>query len=337
MRLSDFDYDLPPERIAQHPVSPRDASRLLVLHRSDGRIELRRFRDLPGYLSPGDVLVLNNSRVLPARLHGRKPTGGAVEILFLQRQSPGVWEALCSPGRRLPPGSVVLIGEPSVRLEIGDRTEFGGRVVRFPPNLSDVDLLERYGTMPLPPYIRAELEDPERYQTVYSRETGSAAAPTAGLHFTPEMMARLREEGIGIAEVTLHVGLDTFRPIHADNLEEHVMHAEVCEVTPEAAAAINLRRGRIVAVGTTSVRTLESMADEGGRVRAGREETRLFITPGYRFRATDALLTNFHLPKSTLLVLISAFAGRERILKAYREAIEQEYRFYSFGDAMLIL
>ncbi|MBW3625236.1 MAG: tRNA preQ1(34) S-adenosylmethionine ribosyltransferase-isomerase QueA [Armatimonadetes bacterium] len=338
MRLSDFDYDLPPELIAQHPLTPRDASRLLVLHRESGRIEHRTFRDLPEYLRPGDLLVLNNSRVLPARVYGRKPTGGAVELLFLRRVAPGQWEALCSPGRRLPPGSIVLLGEGEAdRLEIGERTEAGGRIVHFPSAEAELDLLERYGSMPLPPYIKAALEDPERYQTIYSRERGSAAAPTAGLHFTPELMDRIRGMGVEIAEVTLHVGLDTFRPIKEENLDAHRMHAEVCEISPEAAETINARKGRLLAVGTTSVRTLESMAGEDGQVQSGQEETRLFITPGYRFKAVDAMLTNFHLPKSTLVVLVSAFAGRERILEAYREAVEERYRFFSFGDAMLLL
>ncbi len=336
MLLSDFGYDLPPELIAQTPVTPRDASRLLVLHRDDGRIEHRRFGDLGEYLAPGDLLVVNNSRVLPARVFGRKPSGGAVELLFLRRVAPNQWEALCSPGRRLPPGSVVLLGGGEDHIVLGERVESGGRVVRFPPGVQDVELLTRYGKMPLPPYIKAALDDPERYQTVYSREEGSAAAPTAGLHFTPERMEALRRQGVAFAEVTLHVGLDTFRPIKAERIEDHAMHAEVCEVRPEAAAAINACAGRRIAVGTTSVRTLESMADEAGQVAAGRRETRLFIAPGYRFRATDALLTNFHLPRSTLLVMLSAFAGRERVLNAYHEAVRERYRFYSFGDAMLI-
>jgi S-adenosylmethionine:tRNA ribosyltransferase-isomerase len=338
VRLSDFDYLLPPERIAQEPITPRHDSRLLILNRRTQRTEHRVFKDLVDYLSPGDLLVVNNSRVLPARIEGRKPTGGAAELLFLRRIAPGRWEALCHPGRRLPPGSVVLLGEEGeVRLEIGERTEAGGRTIVFPESEQDVDVLERYGKMPLPPYIKAELSDPERYQTVYSRERGSAAAPTAGLHFTPELMDRIRESGIDFAEVTLHVGLDTFRPIHEENLEDHRMHSEVCEISPETAEKINSRKGRLIAVGTTSVRTLESMADANGRVASGRKETRLFIAPGYRFRATDAMITNFHLPKSTLLVLVSAFAGRELILDAYREAVESGYRFYSFGDAMLIL
>jgi S-adenosylmethionine:tRNA ribosyltransferase-isomerase len=338
VRLSDFDYPLPPDRIAQHPLEPRDSSRLLVLHRENGVTEHRRFTDLLDYLRPGDLFVLNNSRVLPARVFGRKPTGGAVELLFLRRISPGHWEALCSPGRRLPPGSVVLVGEESPeRIEIGERTEAGGRIVRFSNVEGEMEVLERYGKMPLPPYIKAELEDPERYQTVYSREPGSAAAPTAGLHFTPGLMDRVKAKGVEFAEVTLHVGLDTFRPIKQESLDGHRMHAEVCEIGPEAAEKINRRKGRLFAVGTTSVRTLESMAEEDGTVRAGRRETRLFITPGYRFRAVEAMVTNFHLPRSTLLVLVSAFAGRENILRAYREAIDREYRFYSFGDAMLLL
>lgn len=338
MRLSDFDYDLPPDRIAQHPLTPRDASRLLVLHRDDGTLEHRQFRDLPEYLRPGDLFVLNNSRVLPARVFGRKPTGGAVELLFLRRVAPGLWEALCSPGRRLPPGSVVLVGgEHPATLQIGVRTEAGGRLIRFPSVEDEIDLLERHGQMPLPPYIKAALDDPERYQTIYSRERGSAAAPTAGLHFTPELMDRVRERGADFVEVTLHVGLDTFRPIKEDELENHRMHAEVCDISPEAAQTINARKGRVIAVGTTSVRTLESMADENGIVHSGQKETRLFITPGYRFRVVDAMVTNFHLPRSTLLVLVSAFAGRETIHQAYREAVEEQYRFFSFGDAMLML
>jgi S-adenosylmethionine:tRNA ribosyltransferase-isomerase len=351
MQISDFDYDLPPERIAQTPAEPRDSSRLLVVHRADGRLEHRIFRDIGEYLRPGDLLVANESRVLPARLRGVKAgSGGAVEVLLLAVRGdlgPDMWEALVRPGRRVHAGQRLVFGEGALMAEVGQRTAAGGRVVRLLAPSGDVAAaVERLGSVPLPPYITAPLADAERYQTVYSRAPGSAAAPTAGLHFTPELLAALEAQGVGTAFVTLHIGLDTFRPIAEKTLDEHAMHSEEIEVSQAAAERINVTRaagGRIVAVGTTAVRTLESAAavaeehGDTGPVAPYRGRTALFIRPGYHFRAEDALITNFHLPRSTLLVLVSAFAGRELMLRAYAEAIAAGYRFYSFGDAMLIV
>ncbi len=360
MNISDFTYGLPPELIAQTPIEPRDSSRLLVLHRSDGRIEHRHFRDIGDYLHTGDLLVANQSRVLPARLLGvKQDSGGRAEILLLAiRNDLGLdyWEALVRPGRRLRAGQRVLFGDGLLTAEILERTPSGGRIVHLAAREGVVaNAIARVGTVPLPPYIHAPLADAERYQTVYARLPGSAAAPTAGLHFTPQLLASLTARGIGLATVTLHIGLDTFRPIEEDNLEEHVMHTEEIELDAEAAEKINTtrpNRGRIVAVGTTSVRVLESVAaltaeqraqGEGALASASalvtpyRGRTSLFLRPGSEFRAVDVMITNFHLPRSTLLVLVSAFAGRELILRAYEEAVVQRYRFYSFGDAMLIL
>jgi S-adenosylmethionine:tRNA ribosyltransferase-isomerase len=336
MRLADFQYHLPPELIAQDPVYPRDASRLLVLHRSTGELEHRIFSDLPEYLTADDVLVLNDSKVIPARLEGRKPTGANIEILLLKRLDERRWEALVSPGRRARPGSVVLLND-GVQIKIGERTEAGGRIVEFNGNAPVSELLKRYGRTPLPPYIKKELKDPGRYQTIYAREEGSAAAPTAGLHFTERLLEQIRQKGVSIVYLTLHIGLDTFRPIHEDIIEKHRMHSEEYEISGETAETINSAKGRVIAVGTTCVRALESAATEDGKVMPGRRSTSLFIMPGYQFRVVDALITNFHLPGSTLLVLVSAFAGRELILYAYQQAIQMRYRFYSFGDAMLIL
>ncbi len=361
MRTDLFDYELPPELIAQTPVEPRDASRLLVLG-PEGGLEHRRFRDLPGYLRPGDLLVLNQTRVIRARLYGRKAaTGGAVEILLLRpaaRQAPGgaagadwteswEWETLVRPGRRILPGTELVFGEPEPRLHgrVVDRTAAGGRVVSFRPERpgdSFAEALEELGQVPLPPYIGRPLADPERYQTVYAAVRGSVAAPTAGLHFTPTVFGELAARGVSTAKVTLHIGLDTFRPVQEAEVEDHAMHSEWYHVPPEAAEAVARCRaggGRVVATGTTVVRTLEAAAhpDRPGLVRAGSAETRLFIYPGYRFRVVDVILTNFHLPRSTLLMLVSAFGGTERVLGAYREATRLHYRFYSFGDAMLIL
>ncbi|HEY3282642.1 MAG TPA: tRNA preQ1(34) S-adenosylmethionine ribosyltransferase-isomerase QueA [Armatimonadota bacterium] len=337
MQLSDYQYELPKELIAQDPVEPRDSSRLLVLHASSGEMEHRRFTDLPEYLNPGDILVGNDSRVVPARILGHKATGGRVEVLLLRPQPAGDWEALVFPGKRVPPGTLVHADGGSLDLVIGERTEFGGRLVSLHSDLPLEEALLRAGQMPLPPYIHTRLSDPERYQTIYSREMGSAAAPTAGLHFTPRLLEDLHRKGIPLYRITLHIGLDTFRPIKVENLEAHTMHSEAYEVPEQAAEAIRDAGGRVVAVGTTSVRALESSALGHHQVRPGRDSTRLFIRPGFRFQAVDALVTNFHLPGSTLLVMVSALAGRETILKAYREAVEQRYRFYSFGDAMLIL
>lgn len=336
MLLSDFYYDLPEELIAQEPIYPRDASRMLVLHRSTGDVEHRAFRDLPGYLAPGDVLVLNDTKVYPARVIARRRTGGKVELLVLRKLDERRWEALVSPGRRARPGETLVIGGGDVEVRVGERTDAGGRILEF-DGMPAEDVLRRFGRMPLPPYIKRDLEDQDRYQTVYAREDGSAAAPTAGLHFTPEMLQKIEAMGVKLARVTLHVGLDTFRPIHEERVEDHKMHSEEYAISPAAAEAINSATGRVVAVGTTTVRALESAASEDGMVQPGRRSTSLFIMPGYRFRVVDALLTNFHLPGSTLIVLVSAFAGREKVLAAYRQAVEHRYRFYSFGDAMLIV
>lgn len=345
MRTADFDYDLPPELIAQEPVEPRDHARLFVVHRGSGVFEHRRFYELPDLLQPGDLLVANDSRVLPARLYAVKPeTGGRIELLLLKERGLGVWEALVRPSRRVRAGSrVELLDQrdaPSgLMATVGGACD-AGREVRFEAPLQQV--LERCGRVPLPPYIRAPLRDPERYQTVYARRPGSAAAPTAGLHFTPRLLERLRERGIGLAFVTLHVGLDTFRPVTEEHPQEHKMHSEYIAVPAETAALVNetkARGGRIVAVGTTAVRTLEAAirASSSGVLEPFAGTTDLFILPGFTFQVVDALITNFHLPRSTLLMLVSAFAGRELILQAYAEAVQQRYRFYSFGDAMLLL
>jgi S-adenosylmethionine:tRNA ribosyltransferase-isomerase len=353
MHTSDFDYDLPPDLIAQTPIEPRDASRLLVVNRATGELAHRHFYEIGDYLRPGDLLVANRSRVIPARLFGRKPeTGGAVEVLLLAHhpeQGPGCWEALVRPGRRIREGQEIAFGEsgasgqaPLLTARVLARTEAGGRIIQFLPTASGEPLevvLARLGTMPLPPYIHTPLANPERYQTVYSREPGSAAAPTAGLHFTPELLARLGEQGIETAFVLLHVGLDTFRPVEVEEVSQHKMHSEAIELDAATAAQINATRergGRIVAVGTTSMRVLESLP-ETDPVRPFQGRTSLFITPGYRFKLVDALITNFHLPRSSLLMLVSAFAGYDLMRRAYAEAIARRYRFFSFGDAMLII
>ena len=338
MKLSDFMYDLPEERIAQTPVEPRDHSRLMVIHRDTGEIEHRHFYDIIEYLNPGDCLVINETKVIPARLYGERPTGGACEVLLLKQLGPKRWETLVRPGKKLKPGAEVVFGDGRLRCRVMETTDVGGRIVEFECEGSFEAALDALGEMPLPPYIHEKLEDRNRYQTVYARQDGSAAAPTAGLHFTPELMARIREKGVDIVPVLLHVGLGTFRPVKVENIEEHEMHSEYFEVTPEAAERINAARqrgGRIIAVGTTSVRTLESAAEDG-RLVAKRGDTSIFIKPGYRFQLVDALITNFHLPGSTLIMLVSALWDRERILAAYRIAVEAEYRFFSFGDAMLI-
>ena len=341
MKTSDFYYDLPPERIAQTPVEPRDAARMMVIHRDTGLREDKIFRDLPDYLNPGDVMVINQTKVIPARLLGvKEETKVPVEILLLRRIDKDQWETLVRPGRRLKKGVTVSFGDGLLRAEIGDTTDAGGRVVRFLYQGVFEDLLDRLGEMPLPPYIHEKLADPSRYQTIYAKQEGSAAAPTAGLHFTPDVMARIREKGVDIVPVLLHVGLGTFRPVKAEDVSEHQMHSEYWEVTDDAADRINAARrrgGRIVCIGTTSVRTLETAATPDGIVHPGMGMTSIFITPGVKFKATDALLTNFHLPESTLLMLVSALMGREEALSAYREAVEKEYRFFSFGDCMLIL
>src|SRR5579883_3441612 len=353
--IRDFDYDLPQELIAQTPIEPRDASRLLIVDRASGSLAHRHFRDIGDYLRPGDLLIANQSRVIPARLLGRRAeTGGNVEVLLLAERpdlGPDIWETLVRPGRRLREGSRVLFGgenDPArLQAEILQRTEAGGRVVRFTTQASEGaqatvrELIEQLGRMPLPPYIHETLNDPERYQTVYARIRGSAAAPTAGLHFTPELLDRLRQQGVQVGFVTLHVGLDTFRPVEVEDVRDHKMHSEEIELDEATAQLIQQTRaagGRVVAVGTTSVRVLESVASlHDGQIKPYKGATRLFITPGYRYQAVDALITNFHLPRSTLLLLVSAFMGKDLMERAYQAAIQERYRFFSFGDAMLIL
>jgi len=339
MRTSDFDYELPLERIAQTAVEPRDHSRLMVLSRKDGNMEHRHFYEVGDYLRSGDVLVCNDSRVIPARLLGRKVGGGAkVELLLLRRLELGVWEALARPGRRLKVGTRVELGEgPVIEAQVIEKKETGTVVVSFP----DEEALEKAGAVPLPPYIHTPLTNPERYQTVYAQEKGSVAAPTAGLHFTPELMDKLQGKGVRFVFVTLHLGLDSFRPVQVDDPGEHVIHKEYGELTPEVARELNQAKAegrRVICVGTSAVRMLEHAArgNEGG-VKPFTGWVDLFIWPGHRFQMVDALITNFHLPRSTLLMLVSAFAGRELILQAYREAMGLGYRFYSFGDCMLIL
>ena len=341
MKTADFDYFLPEELIAQTPMEPRDHSRLLVVHRQTRTLEHRHFYDILEYLHPGDALVVNETRVIPARLLGEKEdTGVPVEVLLLRRENTTDWEALVRPGRRLKPGSFCSFGSGLLRCEMLENIpETGGRRVRFHFDGVFEELLDRLGEMPLPPYIHEKLEDPERYQTVYAKQEGSAAAPTAGLHFTPELLDQVRRKGITVVPVLLHVGLGTFRPVKVEDVSRHEMHSEFCQVTPEAADTLNRLRaagGRIVCVGTTSVRTLETMSDDDGTIRPGAGETKIFIYPGVKIKAADALITNFHLPQSTLLMLVSAFLGREFALDVYRSAVQERYRFFSFGDAMLI-
>ena len=339
MKTSDFNYHLPPECIAQTPAEPRDTSRLMVLRRDAGQIEDSIFKKIGSYLKPGDLLVINQTRVIPARVFARKPTGGKVELLLLKRVQADVWEALVG-GKGMKPGVKVSV-EGGPETEILEDLGGSRRMIRF---LAPIEkMLPNVGQMPLPPYIHTPLQNPERYQTVYSKESGSAAAPTAGLHFTPRLMSELEEQGVRFGRVTLHVGLDTFAPVTEDDPLEHKIHSEWCEVTPETADLINEtkeRGGRVIAVGTTSVRTLESSAAASGKVHRAAAisgPTQLFILPGYEFSLVDGMVTNFHLPQSSLIMLVSAFAGRERVLNAYQTAIQRGYRFYSFGDAMLIL
>ena len=339
MKKSDFSFDLPEELIAQTPMEQRDASRLLCLDKQTGAVEHRHFYDLPDLLREGDCLVLNNSRVLPARLIGIRPTGGAVELVLLRDLGGNRWECLSRPGRKTKPGQRILFGEGELQAVVEETVSGGNRIVRFDYEGIFLEVLERLGRMPLPPYIRQELKDPERYQTVYSKELGSAAAPTAGLHFTKELLETVRTKGVLTEFVTLHVGLGTFRPVKEEEIENHEMHSEYCIIPPETAEAVNRTRkngGRIIAVGTTSCRTLESFAKEDGTLEASSGWTNIFIYPGYRFKCIDALITNFHLPESTLIMLVSALAGRENILNAYRIAVSEKYRFFSFGDAMMI-
>ena len=340
MKTHDFYYDLPPELIAQTPLERRDASRLLTLDRETGEVTHRHFYDIAELIQPGDCLVLNDSRVLPARLLGhREPTGGAVEVLLLKDEGGGVWECLTKPGRKTRTGTELSFGDGELTATVVGERDDGNKLVQFHYEGIFLEVLERLGKMPLPPYIKEELQDQERYQTVYSRVNGSAAAPTAGLHFTPELLQALRDKGVRLAYVTLHVGLGTFRPVKAEEVTEHHMHSEFCMISQETADLLNRTRengGRIVCVGTTSCRTIESLADENGHFTARSAWTDIFIYPGYRFKAMDALITNFHLPESTLVMLVSAFAGREKILNAYKIAVQERYRFFSFGDAMYI-
>ena len=340
MKTKDFYFDLPEELIAQTPLERRDASRLMVLNKDTGAWSHLHFYDLPSLLRPGDCLILNNSRVLPARLLGhRLPGGGACEVLLLIDRGDKVWECLVRPGKKLRPGAAVTFGDGELSAQVVGEVEGGNRLVRFDYEGIFLEKLERLGKMPLPPYIKAELEDGERYQTVYSKVAGSAAAPTAGLHFTKELLEQVRAMGVKVCYVTLHVGLGTFRPVKAENLDEHEMHSEYCVIPQETADEINETKragGRVVCVGTTSCRTIESWANEDGSLSASAGWTNIFIHPGYRFKVLDALVTNFHLPESTLIMLVSALAGREQVLSAYEEAVRERYRFFSFGDAMFI-
>ena len=340
MMTKDFWYDLPEELIAQTPLERRDSSRLMVMNRETGEISHRHFYDIVEYLRPGDCLVMNDSRVLPARLLGHRPSGGAVEVLLLRDLGDKCWECLCKPGSKMQVGSEVIFGNGELTAVVREVREDGNRVVEFCYQGIFLEVLERLGKMPLPPYIKEELADQERYQTVYSREVGSAAAPTAGLHFTQELLEKIRNMGVNTAFVTLHVGLGTFRPVKAEQITDHHMHSELCMMNEETADVLNRTKeagGRIICVGTTSCRTLESLVMENGRFTVGSKWTDIFIYPGYRFKAMDGLNTNFHLPESTLVMLVSAFAGREHVLNAYAQAVKERYRFFSFGDAMCII
>ncbi|GAA0780720.1 tRNA preQ1(34) S-adenosylmethionine ribosyltransferase-isomerase QueA [Hathewaya limosa] len=340
MKVKDFYFDLPEELIAQHPAEKRDHSRLLVLDRKTGSIEHKIFRDILDYLNPGDCLVLNNTRVLPARLIGHKEdTMGKMEFLLLKRIDKNKWETLVKPGKRAKIGSKFVFGNGELRAEVKDIGEDGSRIVEFQYEGIFEEVLDKLGEMPLPPYITEKLEEKERYQTVYSKEPGSAAAPTAGLHFTEELLSEIKAKGINVAFVTLHVGLGTFRPVKAETIEEHHMHSEYYTMSKETAEIINKTKengNRVIGVGTTSCRTIESIADENGKVRECSGWTEIFIFPGYKFKVLDALITNFHLPESTLIMLVSALAGQENIMNAYKTAVEDKYRFFSFGDAMFI-
>ena len=340
MKTSDFYYDLPQELVAQTPLERRDGSRLMVLDKKTGATAHRHFYDIPTLLRPGDCLVLNDSRVLPARLLGhREPTGGAVEVLLLTDRGDKVWECLVRPGKKVRPGVRLSFGDGLLTAEVVETLEGGNRLIRFDYDGIFLEILERLGKMPLPPYIKEELSDPERYQTVYSKEVGSAAAPTAGLHFTRELLEQIQTMGVNLAYVTLHVGLGTFRPVKEEEITDHEMHAEYCAISRETADLINRTKkngGRIICVGTTSCRTIESWAAEDGTLGEAAGWTSIYIYPGYRFKVLDGLITNFHLPESTLVMLVSALAGREHILAAYEEAVREKYRFFSFGDAMFI-
>ena len=339
MNKSDFDFYLPEELIAQTPLEKRDNSRLLHLDKNTGKIEHKHFYDIKQYIRPGDCLVLNDSRVLPARLIGTRPTGGAVELVLLKDLGDNCWECLSRPGRKTKPGQELIFGNGELTAVVQDLTQGGNRIVKFDYKGIFLEILERLGKMPLPPYIKEELQDSERYQTVYSKELGSAAAPTAGLHFTNELLSEIEDMGVSICCVTLHVGLGTFRPVKAENIEDHDMHSEFCIIPEDTAKTVNDTKkagGRVIAVGTTSCRTLESFTTDDGVLQATSGWTNIFIYPGYKFKCIDALITNFHLPESTLIMLVSALAGRECILNAYKTAVNEKYRFFSFGDAMFI-
>ena len=341
MKTSDFYYDLPENLIAQTPVEPRDSSRLMVLHKTSGKIEHKIFKDLTDYLEPGDCLVINDTRVIPARIYGvKEETGAGVEFLLLSQKENDVWGCLCKPGKRAKTGTRFSFGEGKLLGEVVaiDRDE-GNRFVKFSCDGNIYAVLDEIGSMPLPPYIKEKLEDKERYQTVYSKALGSAAAPTAGLHFTPDMLEEIRKKGVNIAEITLHVGLGTFRPVKVEDVTKHKMHTEHYIVPQEAADMINRtkkNKGRVIAVGTTSCRTIESVAAKNGCICADEDDTSIFIYPGFEFKCMDALITNFHLPESTLIMLVSAFAGYDNIMNAYNTAVKEKYRFFSFGDAMFI-
>lgn len=341
IKTSDFYFELPQELIAQDPLEDRSSSRLLVLDQKTGAVSHQHFRDILDHISPGDCLVLNDTKVIPARLLGiKEDTGAAIEVLLLKRKEKDLWEALVRPGKKLRPGARVSFGDGLLKGEIMDVLEEGNRLIRFTYTGIFEEVLDQLGEMPLPPYITHKLEDRSRYQTVYARHDGSAAAPTAGLHFTRELLQKAQEKGIAIAYVTLHVGLGTFRPVKEENILNHHMHSEYYEISEESAQCINQTKangGRVICVGTTSCRTIESAANEQGQVIPGSADTEIFIYPGYQFRVLDGLITNFHLPESTLVMLVSALAGREQVLNAYREAVEERYRFFSFGDAMLII
>lgn len=340
MDLKDFNYDLPEELIAQDPLEDRSSSRLMVLHKDTGRIEHKIFRNIIDYLNPGDCLVINDTKVIPARLMGiKEDTGATIEVLLLKRNADDVWECLVKPGKKARTGARIVFGEGLLVGEIVDVIEDGNRMIKFHYEGIFEEILDKLGQMPLPPYITHKLQDKNRYQTVYARNEGSAAAPTAGLHFTKELLEKIKEKGVNVVSITLHVGLGTFRPVKVDKIEEHHMHTETFNISKEAADTINRTRaagGRVIAVGTTSCRTLESAAADDGTIPARSGDTDIFIYPGYKFKAIDCLITNFHLPESTLIMLVSAFAGRDNIMNAYETAVKERYRFFSFGDAMFI-
>ena len=338
LKRSDFFYELPEELIAQTPLSVRDSSRLMKVNKNTGKIEHKFFYNIIDYLNPGDCLVINDSKVIPARIYGvKKDNGVPIEILLLKQKELDTWEILCKPGKRCKIGTHIIFGEGILEAEVIDIIEDGNRIVKFYYNDDNLySIFDKIGQMPLPPYITEKLEDKDRYQTVYANERGSSAAPTAGLHFTPELLQKIKDKGIDIVPVMLHVGLGTFRPVKEDNITDHIMHTEYISVTKEAADRINNRKGRLICVGTTSCRTIESVSDDNGIIHPMSGDTGIFIYPGYKFKAVDALITNFHLPESTLLMLVSAFSSREIMLNAYQEAVKEKYRFFSFGDAMFI-